>query len=192
VRSQVHDFGRVPSRRSPRRLSSRDSYQLPHGVSRCPSQIEFGSTYLKPSSLHNQFSSSILQSSILNIPPAQQHDQEIKMSVQTERLFCWTVCAYRKPGMSEEDYHKYMSEVHAPLVKDLMVEYGIVSWEMVFHTLQRPLPLTQVTECADTQHNRDSPLDGSNRGPSIQWHCRLRLHRSSHIPRCQGLRPHEV
>jgi hypothetical protein len=33
--------------------------------------------------------------------------------------------------MSEEDYHKYMSEVHAPLVKDLMVKYGIVSWEMV-------------------------------------------------------------
>jgi hypothetical protein len=53
------------------------------------------------------------------------------MSVQTERLFCWTVCAYRKPGMSEDHYHKYMSEVHAPLVKNLMVEYGIVSWEMV-------------------------------------------------------------
>jgi hypothetical protein len=59
------------------------------------------------------------------------------MSIQTERLFCWTVCAYRKPGMSEEDYHNYMSEVHAPLVKDLMVKYGIVSWEMV---LQAPQP----------------------------------------------------
>jgi hypothetical protein len=33
--------------------------------------------------------------------------------------------------MSEEDYHKYMSEVHAPLVRDLMAQYGIVSWEMV-------------------------------------------------------------
>ena len=50
-----------------------------------------------------------------------------------------SVCAYRKPGMSEEDYHKYMSEVHAPLVKDLMVKYGIVSWEMV---LQAPSNLS--------------------------------------------------
>jgi hypothetical protein len=37
--------------------------------------------------------------------------------------------------MSEEDYHNYMSEVHAPLVKDLMVKYGIVSWEMVLQAL---------------------------------------------------------
>lgn len=36
--------------------------------------------------------------------------------------------------MSEEDYHKYMSEVHAPLVRDLMAQYGIVSWEMVSST----------------------------------------------------------
>ena len=62
---------------------------------------------------------------IFNIPSTET------MAPQKERLFCWTVCAYRKPGMSEEDYHKYMSEVHAPLVKDLMVKYGIVSWEMV-------------------------------------------------------------
>jgi predicted membrane-bound dolichyl-phosphate-mannose-protein mannosyltransferase len=63
-----------------------------------------------------------------------------KMAPQTERLFCWTVCAYRKPGMSEEDYHKYMSEVHAPLVRDLMAQYGIVSWEMVNNPLSLPSP----------------------------------------------------
>ena len=33
--------------------------------------------------------------------------------------------------MNEEEYHKYMSEVHAPLVKDLMVKYGMVQWSMV-------------------------------------------------------------
>lgn len=42
------------------------------------------------------------------------------------RLFCWTVCAYKRPDLSDEDYHKYMSQVHGPLVKDLMVKYGIV------------------------------------------------------------------
>lgn len=60
-----------------------------------------------------------------------------------QKLFCWTVCAYRKPGMSEEDYHKYMSEVHAPLVRDLMVKYGIVSWEMVRPFTSPPSKLTQ-------------------------------------------------
>lgn len=47
------------------------------------------------------------------------------------RLFCCTVCAYKRPDLSDEDYHKYMSQVHGPLVKDLMVKYGIVKWSMV-------------------------------------------------------------
>jgi hypothetical protein len=51
-------------------------------------------------------------------------------SQQPRRLFQWTVCAYRKPGMSEEDYHKYMSEKHAPLVRGLMAQYGIVQFTM--------------------------------------------------------------
>ena len=50
---------------------------------------------------------------------------------EPQRLLCWTVCAYRKPGMDEDSYHKYMSEVHAPLVKDLMVQYGMLHWSMV-------------------------------------------------------------
>ena len=59
-----------------------------------------------------------------------------------QRLFCWTVCAYKRPDLSEEEYHKYMSEVHAPLVKDLMVKYGIVKWSMVRNLTPPPLPKT--------------------------------------------------
>lgn len=44
------------------------------------------------------------------------------MNEEPQRLLCWIVCAYRKHGMDEEDYHRYMSQVHAPLVKDLMVK----------------------------------------------------------------------
>ena len=52
------------------------------------------------------------------------------LSQEPQRLFQWTVCAYRKPDMSEEDYHRYMSEKHAPLVKGLLAKYGIVKFSM--------------------------------------------------------------
>ena len=55
------------------------------------------------------------------------------------RLLCWTVCAYKRPDLSDEYYHNYMSQVHGPLVKDLMVKYGIVKWSMV-NSLLTPLP----------------------------------------------------
>ena len=48
-----------------------------------------------------------------------------------QRMLCWTVCAYRKPGLDEDEYHRHMSEVHAPLVKKLMVKYDFVQWSMV-------------------------------------------------------------
>ena len=52
------------------------------------------------------------------------------ISQERQRLFQWTVCAYRKPGMTEEDYHQYLSEKHAPLVRGLLAKYGIIKFTM--------------------------------------------------------------
>lgn len=49
----------------------------------------------------------------------------------THRLFSVTICATRKPGMGEDEYHRYISETHAPLLKRLLVEKKIVDYTMV-------------------------------------------------------------
>ncbi|RYP41568.1 hypothetical protein DL767_000910 [Monosporascus sp. MG133] len=41
------------------------------------------------------------------------------------QFLCLTICGYRRPGMSEEDYRHHMTKVSAPMTKDLMVKYGI-------------------------------------------------------------------
>lgn len=48
-----------------------------------------------------------------------------------QRLYAVTICAKRKPGMDEEQYHRYISEVHAGHLKQLMVENRIVDYTMV-------------------------------------------------------------
>lgn len=50
---------------------------------------------------------------------------------KTHRLFSVTICATRKPGMGEDEYHRYISETHAPLLKKLLVEKKIVDYTMV-------------------------------------------------------------
>ncbi|KAH8786012.1 hypothetical protein F5883DRAFT_673646 [Diaporthe sp. PMI_573] len=47
------------------------------------------------------------------------------------KFLCLTICGYKKAGMHEDDYQHHMTQVSAPMTKDLMVKYGIVRWTQI-------------------------------------------------------------
>lgn len=57
------------------------------------------------------------------------------MSIETKKLFSVTIFGYRKPGMDEDFYHKYVSDTHANHLKDLLIKNEIVSYHIVFKLL---------------------------------------------------------
>lgn len=72
-----------------------------------------------------------------------QHTEEIPARPSGDNQFlCLTICGYRRPGMSEEDYRHHMTQVSAPMTKDLMVKYGVKRWTMVTAYYNWSLSLT--------------------------------------------------
>ncbi|KAL6168509.1 hypothetical protein ACJQWK_06144 [Exserohilum turcicum] len=61
--------------------------------------------------------------------------EQTSKGLPPSKYLCLTILGYRKPGMSEEDYRRHMTEVSAPLTKDLMAKHGIKRWT-VMHTPQ--------------------------------------------------------
>ena len=53
--------------------------------------------------------------------------------MSSQRTYALTICAYRKEGMAEGDYHSYLSQHHAKLVKTHLARAGIVRYTMVSH-----------------------------------------------------------
>jgi len=54
------------------------------------------------------------------------------------QFLCLTICGYRRPGMSEDDYRHHMTQVSAPMTKKLMVKYGVKRWTMVSSSPSHP------------------------------------------------------
>ncbi|KAJ6445402.1 hypothetical protein O9K51_00161 [Purpureocillium lavendulum] len=48
----------------------------------------------------------------------------------SKKHLCLHILGFKKSGVSYADYRGYMVNVHGPLVRDLLVQHGIIHWTM--------------------------------------------------------------
>jgi len=49
----------------------------------------------------------------------------------SNKSLVWTICLYKNADLDEVEFHRYLSEHHAPMVRDCMVKNGIEQYTMV-------------------------------------------------------------
>ncbi|EXJ91406.1 hypothetical protein A1O1_04518 [Capronia coronata CBS 617.96] len=64
-----------------------------------------------------------------------------------------TICAFRKAGMGEDEFHHYMSEIHAPLIRDLLVKHGITRYSMTHNTTHTRSLVPQIQDSQFANNN---------------------------------------
>ncbi|CAD6579806.1 MAG: hypothetical protein ASARMPRED_009261 [Alectoria sarmentosa] len=80
-------------------------------------------------------SSQPTETSLQNITPPSEPSAETA-TPQKRRLLTLTVCGYKKPGLSEEEYEAYMKKKHWRFVKELMIKYGVIRWTHSYNTTE--------------------------------------------------------
>ncbi|KAK8076007.1 hypothetical protein PG994_003279 [Apiospora phragmitis] len=65
------------------------------------------------------------------------------------KFLCLTICGYKKADMTEEAYRHHMTQVSAPMTKDLMVKYGIVHNQSATRAMMGQLYDPQMAKLAD-------------------------------------------
>ncbi|KAI0009449.1 EthD domain-containing protein [Xylariaceae sp. FL0662B] len=69
--------------------------------------------------------------------------------------------------MGEEEFHHYMSEIHAPLVRDALARHGITQYTMTHFTSSTKPLIERVTD-AQFFNNADYDMITQIRFPDIQ------------------------
>lgn len=52
-------------------------------------------------------------------------------SDSNKQMYALTICGYKRPDVTDKAYGDYIVNTHAPLVRDIMVEYGVERWVLV-------------------------------------------------------------
>lgn len=53
------------------------------------------------------------------------------MAPEKQRLYKVTILAYRREGMTEDEYHEHWTKVHPGKVRDWLAKHGIVRYTQV-------------------------------------------------------------